>query len=92
MKSAQYKNKMLCGALDLSEKKFGFFPGVILADKISVIEMNEIVLNIMHNSRWKKSYVQGFDCKYISFKKYVNMFERMETTESIYEGVVEPSY
>ena len=46
----------------------------------------------MPNTWYKQAYVQRFDCKYISFKKYVNMFERMETTESIYEGVVEPSY
>ena len=46
----------------------------------------------MPNSWYKKDYVQGIDCKYIWFKKYVNMFERMEIAESIYEGVVEPSY
>ena len=42
---------------------------------------------------WSKhAYVQGFDCDYINFKKAVNMFERMEIADSIYEGVVEPSY
>ena len=46
----------------------------------------------MPNSWSKKSYVQGFDCEYISFNKYVNMFERIEITESIYKGVVELSY
>ena len=39
----------------------------------------------------KKAYVQGFDCETISLKKYVNMFERMEIAESIYEGVVTTS-
>ena len=40
----------------------------------------------------RQAYVQGFDCKSITFNKSVNMFERMEITESIYEGIVEPSY
>ena len=44
-------------------------------------------------SSWsKQAYAQGFDCDYIRFKKSINMFERMETSESIYEVVVEPSY
>ena len=42
---------------------------------------------------WSKLvYVQDFSYESISFKKYVNMFEHTEITESIYEGVVEPSY
>ena len=36
--------------------------------------------------------MQGFDCESITFKKSVNMFERMEIAESIYEGVLEISY
>ena len=36
--------------------------------------------------------MQGFDCAFITFKNDVNMFEHMEITESICEGVVEPSY
>ena len=54
--------------------------------------MNDILLNSMTNSCSKQSYVQVFDYKSISFKTYVNMFERMEIVESIYKGVVEPSY
>ena len=46
----------------------------------------------MPNSWSKQAYVQGFDYKYISFKKYVNMFEKMEISGFIYEGVLEPSY
>ena len=46
----------------------------------------------MSNIWSKKSYVQGFYCEYISFLKSVNMFEIMEITESVYKGVVEPSY
>ena len=36
--------------------------------------------------------MQVFDCESITFKKDVNMFERMDITESIYEVVVELSY
>ena len=36
--------------------------------------------------------MQGFDFEFITFKESVNMFEPMEIAESIYEGVVEPSY
>ena len=49
-------------------------------------------LNSMPNSWIKQAHVQGFDCEPIRFKKAVNMFEIMEITESIYEGVVEPYY
>ena len=46
----------------------------------------------MSNMWIKLAYVQGFDCKSITFKKSVNLFERMEIAEYICEGVVEPSY
>ena len=46
----------------------------------------------MTNIWSRQAYVQGFDCEFISFKISVNMFERMEISESIYEGVVTPSY
>ena len=46
----------------------------------------------MPNSWSKQVYVQGFDWESITFKKAVNMFEQMKIVESIYEGVVEPSY
>ena len=46
----------------------------------------------MPNSCSKQEYVQVFDLGYITFKKAVNMFEHMDITEYIYEGVVEPSY
>ena len=39
----------------------------------------------------KKAYVQGSECKYITLKKPVNMFERMDIEEYIYEGVVKNS-
>ena len=46
----------------------------------------------MHNSWSKQACVQGFDYKYIPFKKYVNMFEQIDISGFIYEGVLEPSY
>ena len=42
---------------------------------------------------WSKhAYVQNFDFESITFKKAINMFEGMEITDFIYEGIVEPSY
>ena len=61
-------------------------------DKIDVNELNEILPNSIPNRWSRQAYVQGFDCEYINFKKAVNMFERMEIDESIYEGIVEPTY
>ena len=63
-----------------------------MTDKIGVTKLKDILLNSMPNIWSNQAYVQGFYCKYISFKKAVNMFERMEIYESIYEGVVTPSY
>ena len=39
----------------------------------------------------KQAYVQGFDCKSITFNKSVNMLEQMQIVESVYEGVLIPS-
>ena len=36
--------------------------------------------------------MQGFYCGNITFEKAVNMFESIQIAETIYEGVVEPSY
>ena len=77
--------------IDLNEYLASFTRATI-ADKIGVTELNEIILNSMPNSRSKQAYVQVCDCESISFLKAVNMFERMEIAESIYEGVVAPSY
>ena len=46
----------------------------------------------MTNSWSEKAYEQGFDCESITLKKSFNMFKRMGISESIYEGLVEPSY
>ena len=59
---------------------------------IGIKELNEILSNSMPSSWSRQAYVQGFDCESITLKKAVNMFERMENSESIYKVVVEPSY
>ena len=64
----------------------------ILFEIFCVTEINNFFLNSIP-TRWsKQAHVQVFDCDYITFKKAVNMFERMEIAEYIYEGVLEPSY
>ena len=63
-----------------------------MAKKIGVTELNEILLNSMPNSWSMQAYAQGFDCDSISFKKAAGMFELMEISKSIYEGVLKPSY
>ena len=42
------------------------FPGATLTDEIGVTELNEIILNNMPNSCYKKAYIQGFDCESIT--------------------------
>ena len=64
------------------------FLGTNLDGKIGITELNDILLNSMPNRWSKQDYVQGFYCKYISFKKAINMFERMEIAEYIYKGVL----
>ena len=44
------------------------FPEANMADKIVVIELNEILLNSMPNRFSKQAYIWGFDCKSIYFK------------------------
>ena len=63
-----------------------------MADKIGVTGLNVILLNIMPNIWSNKDYVQGFDWESFLFIKATNTFEHMEIAESIYEGVVTPSY
>ena len=77
--------------IDLN-KYLSSFPGATLNDKIGVTKLNEVLLNSIPNSWYIQAYIQGFDGESITFKKSVNIFERMEISESIYEGVVEPSH
>ena len=59
-----------------------------MTDNIVGIKLNKILHSIMPTSWSKQAYVQGFDCESITFKRAVNMFDRMETADSIYEGCV----
>ena len=54
--------------------------------------MNKILLNSTPNGWSKQACVQGHGWESLNFFKAVNMFDRMEISESIYEDVVEPSY
>ena len=63
---------------------FGILYGDTLTDKISITKLNEILVNSVPNIWYKRAYLQGFYCESITFKKSVNMFERMEIAESIY--------
>ena len=51
--------------------------GATLNDKIGVTKLKEILLISIPNSLSRQAYVKGFDCESITFKKAVNMFERM---------------
>ena len=44
------------------------FPGGAFTDNISVTELNEILLNIMHNSWSKQAYIQDFIVGLLLFK------------------------
>ena len=68
--------------IDINEYLDSFL-GETLNDDIRETELNEIFLNSMPNGWYKQAYVQGFDCESITFKKVLNMFERMEISESI---------
>ena len=87
LKVRQYAARLI----DLNEY-LDSFPGATMTDKIGVTELNDISLKIMPNSWYMKAYLQGFDCKSSSFKKTVQMFERMGISEIIYEDVVTLSY
>ena len=66
-KSRRLKVRRYAAHLIYLNKYFVSFPWTSMADKISVTEHNEILLNIMPNRLSKQVYVWGFDCKYISF-------------------------
>ena len=77
--------------IDLDEYLASFLEATI-TDKLGITELNYILLNSIPNRWYKQVYVQDFYCGCISFKKVVNMFEHMEISEIIYEGLVTPSY
>ena len=64
--------------------------GAKASDNIGEKELKEILLNGMPNGQSNQSYMQGFCCETIPLK-YVNMFERMEISETIYEGFLQTS-
>ena len=66
------------------------FPGSTPTHKTGMTELNNICFNSMPNSWSNQAYVQGFYWKSITLKKSVNVFECMDTSEYICEGVVEP--
>ena len=61
---------------------------VNVSDKIGDTELNGILLNRITNGWRKKWYVKVLNSNYY-LKKDVNMFEHTETSETVYEGVVE---
>ena len=48
------------------DKYLDVLPGAKASDKIFETGLNEIVFNIIPNSWIRKTYVQGFDCEYIT--------------------------
>ena len=54
---------------------------------MSKTEYNEVTLYSMPNVWSKYAYLQGLDLK-ISYKKEINIFERMDIKESIYKGAL----
>ena len=92
MKTRKIIAKRYAARLIYPNDYLAYSPGVTLTDKISIKDLKEILLNSMPNSWSKQAYIQVFDCESITFKKAIHMFERMEISESIYKGVVEPYY
>ena len=75
---------------DINES-FSVLTGSMEVNKDYEMRINKILLNSMPN-RWSRQlFVQVFDCETIT-KKSANNIERMEISESMLEGVVEPYY
>ena len=55
-------------------------------------KFNELLLHSIPKSWGKKDFLQGFYFEAVTFKKEINMFERLDIVEYIYEGVAEPFY
>ena len=66
-------------------------PGVKASDKICETQLNEILLSRIPNICIRQAYMQELDCETITLRA-VNIFELMETSEYIYEVVLEPHY
>ena len=55
---------------------FTSFPRAIFFDKIDLTELNEFLLNSMHNSWYKQDYVQGFDCEHVFLGKLLTCLSK----------------
>ena len=60
--------------------------------KIIETELNSFLFHSRPNGLIRQAHVQGLDFESVTFQQYFNMFEHMEISESIYEGIVETSY
>ena len=69
---------------------FSALPGAKASGKIVEMKLN-VFFNSIPNGWSKPAYAQSFIVN-ILLKKASNMFECMDIVESIYEGVVGPSY
>ena len=52
-------------------------PGAGINKTIGVMDLDEILLNIMANTWINYACLQGFECGYITFKRFFNIFEFM---------------
>ena len=77
--------------IDLNEY-LAVLPGARSGDKMCEMELNGVLLNSTLNRGTRQAYEQGFGCEYVTSKKSVNIFERTEIEDYIYEVVVEPSH
>ena len=73
-------------------KLFALFLWENLNKTIGVMELIEVLSISMPNIWSKQAYLKIFDCESITLNDFDNMFECMDIVESIYKGVVEPSY
>ena len=61
-------------------------------NKFVETESNQIIFHRIQNGWVRQAYVQRLNFESVAFKKSINMFERMEIDENIYEGVLETHY
>ena len=86
------KNRRYADCLiDLNEY-LDFIFGLSLSETIGVTELNENCLTVCLVFGASKGMCRVSTASLLLFKKSVNMFERMDISESVYEGAVEPSY
>ena len=60
------------------------FTGLDATNKIYKVKHNEVLLHIILNGWDKQKFLQGFYFEALSFKKVLNMFERIDIAESIH--------